>query len=119
MIFVIAAIFILVVSFVIALVSLVREQSKIEKAANAASSGAGQINVQEPQAVEKKSPEPELANLNFPQSQAQSQPQPQIQTQTQDENLNAVNLAQKPWWESEIQKRDEQPSGHAVDWQNT
>ena len=54
MIFVIAAIFILVVSFVIALVSLIREQSKIEKAAADASLDADRINVQEHQTVENK-----------------------------------------------------------------
>ena len=112
MIFVLAAVFILVISFVVALISLVREQSKIEKAATDVSSGADQINIQEPQAVEKKAPEPELANLNVSQSQSQTP------TQTQGENLNGVNLAQKPWWEKEIQKRDEQPQGSTYDWQN-
>ena len=117
MIFVVAAIFILVVSFVIALISLLREQSKIEKAAVDSSLGADQISVQETQAVEKKVSGPELANLNFPHAQPQSQPQ--APTQIQGEDLNAVNLAQKPWWESEIQKRDEGPSGSTIDWQDT
>lgn len=123
MIFVVAAIFILVVSFVIALISLIREQSKIEKAAADPSLGADQISVQEPQAVEKKVSGSELANLNFPQPQpqpqSQLQSQPQAPTQTQGEDLNAVNLAQKPWWEKEIQKRGEESQGSIIDRQDT
>ena len=120
MIFVIAAIFILVVSFVIALISLVREQSKIEKAAVDPYLGADRISVQEPQTVENRPPASELANLNLsqPQTQSQLQVQPQASTQTPGEDLNAVNLAQKPWWEKEIQKRDEQPQDSTYDWQN-
>ena len=107
MIFVIAAIFILVVSFVIALVSLIREQSKIEKANADSSFGADQINVQESQAIGKKAPE------------LQPQPPPKMQTQTQGQDLNELHLAQKPWWEKEIQKRNEESSGSVIDWQST
>ena len=119
MIYVIAAIFILVISFVIALVSLIREQSKIEKAAADASLDADRINVQEHQTVENKVPASELANSNFPQPQSRLQDQSQASTQSQAEDLNPVHLAQKPWWESEIQKRDEEPKSRTIDWQNT
>ena len=117
MIFVIAAIFILVISFVIALVSLIREQSKIEKAVADASEGADQINTQQPQTIEKKAPEHDLTNLNV--SQSPPQFPLQTQTQTQGEDLNALHLAQKPWWEKEIQKRNEESSGSVIDWQHT
>ena len=117
MIFVIAAIFILVISFVIALFSLIREQSKIEKAVDDVSEGADQINTQQSQTIEKKAPEHDLTNLNV--SQSLPQFPLQTQTQTQGEDLNALHLAQKPWWEKEIQKRNEESSGSVIDWQNT
>lgn len=123
MIFVIAAIFILVISFVVALVSLVREQSKIEKENVGSGKNQSQPEIETPQAANEHAPQPDLTNIGTTQSQAPSQPQPQpppqIQTQAQEEDLSAVHLAQKPWWEKEIQKSGEQPLGSTIDWQDT
>ena len=117
MIFVIAAIFILVVSFVIALVSLIKEQSKIEKAAADVSLGTDQISVQQPQVIEKKTSEPDLTNVGMTQPKPPLEPQPQPTVSSLD--YNAIPLKEKPWWEKEIQKRNEEESGRAIDWQNT
>ena len=115
MIFVIAAIFILVVSFVIALVSLIREQSKIEKENVAFGKNQDQPAVETPQAANEYMPQPDLTNIHAVQPQLLSQPQPTAPSP----DYNAMLLKQKPWWEKEIQKRNEEESGRAIDWQNT
>lgn len=103
MIFVIAAVFILVISFVIALISLIREQSKIEKNNVAFGKNDGQPKAEIFQAGNQHVPEPDLATLNV----AQSRVQPQSQSQHPVPDLNALPLKEKPWWEKEIQKRGE------------
>ena len=120
MTFVIAAIFILVISFVVALVSLVREQSKIEKENTAFGKNQDQPEVGTPEIANENMPQPDLTNIDRvqpqPPSPLPSQPQPQPTAPGFD--YNAVPLKEKPWWESEIQKREEEPPGHAIDWQN-
>ena len=115
MIFVIAAIFILVVSFVIALVSLIREQSKIEKENVVFGKNQDQQEVKTPQAANKYMPQPNLTNIGTTQPQSLSQPQPTAPSP----DYNVMPLKQKPWWEKEIQKRNEEESGRAINWQNT
>ena len=97
MIFIIAAVFILIISFAIALFSLIREQSKIEKENVSFDQAAGQPQPQEPQAMHTKIPEPQLATPIAP----------QVDTQ----QIAAQPLHEKPWWESEIQKRETVPPG--------
>ena len=120
MTFVIAAIFILVISFVVALVSLVREQSKIEKENIAFGKNQDQPEVKTPKIANDNMPQTNLTNVDTVQSQppspSPSQPQPQPAAPASD--YNTIPLKEKPWWESEIQKREEGPPGSAVDWQN-
>jgi len=120
MTFVIAAIFILVISFVVALVSLVREQSKIEKENTAFGKNQDQPEVGTPEIANENMPQPDLTNIDRvqpqPPSPLPSQPQPQPTAPGFD--YNAVPLKEKPWWESEIQKREEKLPGQAIDWQD-
>lgn len=117
MIFVIVAIFILIVSFVIALVSLIREQSKIEK--ETATPRDNQIEPKEEIPAlpnERISQDVENTGVNQqPPFVPQSQPQPTAPSL----DWGVSQLKKKPWWEKEIQKRDEEPQGHAIDWQNS
>lgn len=117
MIFVVAAIFILVISFVVALVSLVREQSKIEKENVGTGKNQSQPEIETPQTASDQAPPPDLTNIGTVQPQPPSQPQPQPAAPGPD--YNVVPLKEKPWWEEEIQKRDEEPQGSTLDWQNT
>ena len=107
MMFVIAAVFILVISFVIALVSLIKEQSKIEKENVAFGKNDGPPKAEKFQAENQYVPEPDSAVLNV--SQPQPQPQPPL-----SQDFNASPIREKPWWEREIQKRDDMPSNHLV-----
>ena len=115
MIFVVAAIFILVISFVVALVSLVREQSKIEKENVGSGKNQSQPEIETPQMASDQAPPSDLTNIGTVQPQPSSQPQPAAP----GPDYNAVPLKEKPWWEEEIQKREEELPGHAIDWQNT
>jgi len=110
MIFVIAAVFILVISFVVALVSLIREQSKIEKENVAFGENDGKPKAEKFQAGNQHVSEPDLATLKVDQTQTQPQ--------TPSLDFNALHLAEKPWWEKEIQKRDDGPQNHIVQEEN-
>ena len=120
MTFVIAAIFILVISFVVALISLVREQSKIEKENTVFGKNQDQQEVKTPKITNENMQQADLMNIDTvqpqPPSPSPSQPQPQPAAPASD--YNTISLKEKPWWESEIQKREEEPPGHAIDWQN-
>lgn len=114
MIFVIAAIFILIISFVVALVSLIREQSKIEKESVAPVKSEGQPEVETPKADDHllQPDSPKIETLK-----PQLSPHPEPQTPVPTPQHNAVPLKQKPWWETEIQGSGEEQQT-AVDWQN-
>ena len=114
MTFVIAAIFILVISFVVALVSLVREQSKIEKENVGFGKNQSQPEIETPQTASDQAQPSDLTNIGTVQPQPSSQPQPAAP----GPDYNAVPLKEKPWWEEEIQKKDEEPQGSILDWQN-
>jgi len=120
MTFVIAAIFILVVSFVVALVSLVREQSKIEKENIAFGKNQDQPEAGTPKIANENIQQADLINIDTdkPQPPSPSPSQPRLQPTAPGFDYNAVPLKEKPWWESEIQKREEEPPGHATDWQD-
>ena len=120
MTFVIAAIFILVISFVVALVSLVREQSKIEKENIAFGKNQDQPEVKIPKSANDNMPHANLTKVDTvqPQPPSQSSPKPQPQPPAPASDYNTIPLKEKPWWENEIQKREEEPPGHAIDWQN-
>ena len=85
MIFVIAAVFILVISFVVALVSLIREQSKIEKENVAFDENDGKPKAEKFQAGNQHVSEPDLATLKVDQTQTQPQ--------TPSLDFNALPLA--------------------------
>ena len=118
MTFVIAAIFILVVSFVVALVSLVREQSKIEKENTVFGKNQDQQEVKTPKITNENMQQADLMNIDTVQPQPPSPLQPQPQPAVPRPDYNTISLKENPWWESEIQKREEEPPGHAIDWQN-
>ena len=118
MTFVIAAIFILVISFVVALVSLVREQSKIEKENTVFGKNQDQQEVKTPKITNENMQQADLMNIDTVQPQPPSPLQPQPQPAVPSPDYNTISLKEKPWWESEIQKREEEPPGHAIDWQN-
>jgi len=118
MTFVIAAIFILVISFVVALISLVREQSKIEKENTVFGKNQDQQEVKTPKITNENMQQADLMNIDTVQPQPPSPLQPQPQPAVPRPDYNTISLKEKPWWESEIQKREEEPPGHAIDWQN-
>ncbi|HLA03894.1 hypothetical protein A2W45_02140 [Candidatus Curtissbacteria bacterium RIFCSPHIGHO2_12_41_11] len=118
MTFVIAAIFILVISFVVALISLVREQSKIEKENTVFGKNQDQQEVKTPKITNENMQQADLMNIDTVQPQPPSPLQPQPQPAVPSPDYNTISLKEKPWWESEIQKREEEPPGHAIDWQN-
>lgn len=106
MMFVIAAVLILVISFVIALVSLIKEQSRIEKEIVAFGKNDGMPKAEKFQAESQPVSEPDSAILNV------ARPQPPSQ------DFNVLPLAEKPWWEKEIQKWNGRPQKHIVQEEN-
>lgn len=112
MIFIVAAIVIIVISFIVALFSLIREQSKIEK-----ENVEVRVDHDQPKGELPQGPREIVHKQELPQMASfGNQPETQSQAPVQSLQQADLPLKEKPWWESELQGA-ERKTRDAIDWQ--